>query len=124
MATKEVEVRSPATTYVHGSGDLSANATPRQFMKVTGDDEFAPQTDPTGVAAGVLLYSGVKGAKAAIAFGGGNDIWISEIDGSPTPGDEITSDADGFPTKYVASGVKRGLILNGDADSGFEVKLY
>lgn len=118
---RELKIFNPEKTVKHGTGTVSADSTSEQFMKVTGDDTFAPQTSSSGAVAGVLYKDRTSGEMCTIAKGG--ELGFTAIAGSPAVGDEIEVGSDGFPTKKV-SGTARGLIISGDATNGWTVAMY
>jgi len=112
----------PLMTIHHGSGEASSDCTAGQFLKVTGDDEYAPQTSQDAAYAGICvrdtdaddyvtwLRNGVLFYPKTLAVG------------SPVFGSEIEIGAAGFVQKYTSK-VKRGLVINDDGVN-FEILLY
>lgn len=98
-------------TIHHGTGKVSADSTAEQFLKVTGSDEYAPQTAPDGPYAFILKEDRTEGERCDGMRGG--VVFFTNINGSPSVGDEIEIGTDAFATKHTTKTV-RGLIINND----------
>ena len=104
----------------HGTGTVSADSTAEQFMKVTGSDEYAPQTAPDGAYARLLKEDRLADARCDLMRGG--VLYFSNINGSPTVGNEIEIGTDAFATKHTTH-TARGLIINHDG-TNYWVVMY
>lgn len=116
MATTMAKPLYPDRTIHHGTGKVSADSTAQQCMKITGDDEYAPQTDKTLAAgfAGILSEDRLDGEYCTILMGVGDPFELTIVNGSPTADDFLQAGVDGFLTKYT-DGEKIAQVISASA---------